>query len=265
MPMYDELYHHGIAGQKWGVRHGPPYPVARSSDGRAKAIVSTNKRQMTKGTRKAYSGVKITKNEESRISVKNARRSAKMQGYVKVSSLTDEQLTARIKRLELEKKYKDLLRKPEAKKTSSEGKKVLYNTLGSIATTTVTAAVNATLGRLAGAPKKPRDSLGAVITNAAADKFKNMKSTRELVNAQEKAHYAKKEGERRAEERLNREEAERAASRVASPYTEDMYTRTTAFNRAIAAQTVRDAFEERLRQNSDHMNDVDTIARILRS
>lgn len=25
----DELYHHGTAGQKWGVRHGPPYPLSR--------------------------------------------------------------------------------------------------------------------------------------------------------------------------------------------------------------------------------------------
>lgn len=23
----DELYHHGIKGQEWGVRHGPPYPI----------------------------------------------------------------------------------------------------------------------------------------------------------------------------------------------------------------------------------------------
>lgn len=23
----DELYHHGIKGQRWGVRHGPPYPL----------------------------------------------------------------------------------------------------------------------------------------------------------------------------------------------------------------------------------------------
>lgn len=23
----DELYHHGIEGQKWGVRNGPPYPL----------------------------------------------------------------------------------------------------------------------------------------------------------------------------------------------------------------------------------------------
>lgn len=23
----DELYHHGVKGQEWGVRHGPPYPI----------------------------------------------------------------------------------------------------------------------------------------------------------------------------------------------------------------------------------------------
>ena len=25
----NELYHHGIEGQKWGVRNGPPYPLVR--------------------------------------------------------------------------------------------------------------------------------------------------------------------------------------------------------------------------------------------
>ena len=29
---YDELYHHGIKGQTWGVRRGPPYPL---EDGRS--------------------------------------------------------------------------------------------------------------------------------------------------------------------------------------------------------------------------------------
>ena len=26
-PPLDELYHHGIKGQKWGVQNGPPYPL----------------------------------------------------------------------------------------------------------------------------------------------------------------------------------------------------------------------------------------------
>lgn len=25
-----ELYHHGVKGQKWGVRNGPPYPLEKS-------------------------------------------------------------------------------------------------------------------------------------------------------------------------------------------------------------------------------------------
>lgn len=41
----DELYHHGIKGQRWGVRNGPPYPlnpqthasVVRSGSGRGKS------------------------------------------------------------------------------------------------------------------------------------------------------------------------------------------------------------------------------------
>ena len=28
LPEVDELYHHGVAGQKWGVQNGPPYPLS---------------------------------------------------------------------------------------------------------------------------------------------------------------------------------------------------------------------------------------------
>lgn len=27
----DDLLHHGIKGQKWGVRNGPPYPLERGN------------------------------------------------------------------------------------------------------------------------------------------------------------------------------------------------------------------------------------------
>lgn len=36
MPNNTYFYHHGIEGQKWGKRHGPPYPLQRDSKGRVK-------------------------------------------------------------------------------------------------------------------------------------------------------------------------------------------------------------------------------------
>jgi len=40
----DELFHHGIDGQKWGVQNGPPYPLSNS--------ISTGKRLKNTDTKK---------------------------------------------------------------------------------------------------------------------------------------------------------------------------------------------------------------------
>lgn len=32
----NELYHHGIKNQHWGVRNGPPYPLDRKTSARIK-------------------------------------------------------------------------------------------------------------------------------------------------------------------------------------------------------------------------------------
>ena len=32
-----ELYHHGIQGQKWGIRNGPPYPL-ESGKGSSRSV-----------------------------------------------------------------------------------------------------------------------------------------------------------------------------------------------------------------------------------
>ena len=43
-----ELMHHGIAGQKWGVKNGPPYPLARVSKGSPKTSNAIYTRLSTK-------------------------------------------------------------------------------------------------------------------------------------------------------------------------------------------------------------------------
>lgn len=40
MPNNNYFYHHGIEGQKWGKRNGPPYPLQRDSKGRVKGKYS---------------------------------------------------------------------------------------------------------------------------------------------------------------------------------------------------------------------------------
>lgn len=48
----DELSHHGIDGQKWGVRNGPPYPLAAGDHSKAEL------RAMKKSNKHSYKVIK---------------------------------------------------------------------------------------------------------------------------------------------------------------------------------------------------------------
>lgn len=47
-PPLNELYHHGIKGQKWGVRNGPPYPLKSHSGSEKKAKASSDRGSIQK-------------------------------------------------------------------------------------------------------------------------------------------------------------------------------------------------------------------------
>lgn len=82
--MDNELYHHGIKGQKWGVTNGPPYPLNDE--------VSTGKR---------------LKKEKEKKEPKN-RPLKKSEATKKAKELSEEDLKKEIDRLNLEKRYVDL-------------------------------------------------------------------------------------------------------------------------------------------------------------
>jgi hypothetical protein len=107
--MKNELYHHGIDGQRWGVTHGPPYPLTRSQH---RAIVrsakASEKRNLTYKGSKKYS-----------------------------HRMTDEDLNKTIERLQKEETYRKLVskdkeenRKDRVKDASNTIKKYLGQTIG---------------------------------------------------------------------------------------------------------------------------------------
>lgn len=74
--MYKELYHHGILGQRWGKRNGPPYPLGASDHsqhekkaGWRKSLSKTEPQTTTKRTHKERRGLSDSQKTAIKVGV----------------------------------------------------------------------------------------------------------------------------------------------------------------------------------------------------
>lgn len=120
-PLYEGvLSHSGIKGQKWGVMHGPPYPLARGKGGRLpniKKIVAARQRKEEQINKKAL------KAEEKKEALKKNIIEHPNKLYKYKDMFSKEELEDILKAIDFDQKLKDV-RRGQLKKTVDTAKDI---------------------------------------------------------------------------------------------------------------------------------------------
>lgn len=95
-----ELAHHGVKGMKWGVRKKSYYTPKRGTSSTTKKRKSAVPIDAVSAMRKKHKAKKEARAAE--VAAKKARTKRK-----RVSEMTDEELNEAIRRMDLEKRYKE--------------------------------------------------------------------------------------------------------------------------------------------------------------
>ena len=111
---YEEecLTHYGVKGMKWGVRRKRPTSGKSTTAGKSKISVGDK-------LKSAYQNRKKKNAAKSKVKETSKKKT--------LSEMSDDELNAMVKRMNLEKQYKDLLRQNQPQK--SRGRQTVENIL----------------------------------------------------------------------------------------------------------------------------------------
>lgn len=109
--MDEYLAHHGIKGQRWGVEHGPPYPVVRGTGGKPKmtSVVKSRLKQALANRAEAKKQ-RQAEHEERAAAAKAARAQKKAEAEVDAHEKLRREVVNNPKKLY---KYKDVFSRGE--------------------------------------------------------------------------------------------------------------------------------------------------------